>query len=60
MRAGLEWNEFSHSYFQGMYESNDPIKFILEKEMVDAPGILFLQHRVVYGLRQNFRKHNRI
>ncbi|MGV7224870.1 MAG: serine hydrolase domain-containing protein [Nitrospinales bacterium] len=38
MRAGLEWNEFSHRYFQGMYESNDPIKFILEKEMVDAPG----------------------
>jgi CubicO group peptidase (beta-lactamase class C family) len=41
MRAGLEWNEFSHSYFQGMYESNDPIKFILEKEMVDAPGQRF-------------------
>ncbi|MGV7222838.1 MAG: serine hydrolase domain-containing protein [Nitrospinales bacterium] len=41
MRAGLEWNEFSHSNFQGMYESNDPIKFILEKEMVDAPGQRF-------------------
>ena len=41
MRAGLEWNEFSHSYFKGMYESNDPIKFILEKEMVDAPGQRF-------------------
>ena len=41
MRAGLEWNEFSHTYFQGMYESNDPIKFILEKEMVDAPGQRF-------------------
>ena len=41
MQAGLEWNEFSHSYFQGMYESNDPIRFILEKEMVDAPGQRF-------------------
>lgn len=42
MRAGLEWDEFSRKNFQHLYyESDDPIKYILEKKLVDAPGQRF-------------------
>lgn len=43
MRAGLEWDEFSHSNFQYLYyESDDAIKYILEKKPVDPPGQRFV------------------
>lgn len=42
MRAGLEWDEFSRKNFQHLYyESNDAIKYILEKELIDTPGQRF-------------------
>ena len=41
MRAGLEWNEFSRSNFQHLFESGDTIKYILEKKLVDVPGQRF-------------------
>ncbi len=42
MKAGLEWNEFhAPSDIQLMLESNDSVKYVLERKLVDPPGETF-------------------
>jgi CubicO group peptidase (beta-lactamase class C family) len=42
MRAGLEWNEMhAPSSLQQMIWSNDAIKYVLERKLVDSPGQRF-------------------
>ena len=42
MKAGLEWNEMHEpSSIQIMLKSDDCIKYVLERELVDTPGEIF-------------------
>ncbi len=47
MQSGLEWNEWSRSYFSRFndlnrfYRSNDPFDYLLKKTLVDEPGTTF-------------------
>jgi len=48
MSAGLDWDEHTYSYFDSrnphnrMYNSPDPIKFLLELPIANEPGTTFL------------------
>jgi len=42
MKAGLEWNEMHEpSDITGMFKSNDCIKYVLERKLLDPPGEVF-------------------
>lgn len=47
MSAGFQWNELSIPYsdpnndFQKLFESSDPIQYVLDKSMQEQPGTIF-------------------
>jgi len=48
MTAGLEWNEWNHPYTDSrndhimMNRSNDPVRYVLERPVVETPGTKFV------------------
>jgi CubicO group peptidase (beta-lactamase class C family) len=47
MRSGLEWDDETYSYFDPrndmyqLFNSSDPIRYILSKDLIETPGTVF-------------------